>query len=123
MTDSHARRAKDAPAQETADRERGPSTPPTGAAEEACARGRGSSSSVSRSAASADQPDAPVGAQPQQGKEPRHGSLGRMTTAELLDELGRRFRVRFGRVEVVFHDGRPSPRVTVEYRVLRGSDD
>ena len=46
-----------------------------------------------------------------------------LSTADLLAELGRRFRVRFGRVEIVFHDGRPSPRVTVEYRVLRGTDD
>ena len=32
-------------------------------------------------------------------------------------ELGRRFRIRFGRLEVAYHDGRPSPRVTVEHRI------
>ena len=29
----------------------------------------------------------------------------------------------FSRIEVVFHDGRPSPRVLVEHRVLRDLDD
>lgn len=45
------------------------------------------------------------------------------STTSLLRDLGRRFRVRYGRIEVVFHDGRPSPRVTVEHRVLRDIDD
>ena len=38
-------------------------------------------------------------------------------TASLLEELARRFRLRFGTIEVVFHDGRPSPRVRVEHRL------
>lgn len=45
------------------------------------------------------------------------------TTEELLSELARRFRLRFGRIEAVFHDGRPSPRVTVEHRLQRCLDD
>jgi len=45
-------------------------------------------------------------------------SLGPITTFDLLAELGRRFRLRYGRLEIVFHDGRPSPKVTVEHRVL-----
>jgi hypothetical protein len=46
-----------------------------------------------------------------------------LSTADLLAELGRRFRVRFGRLEVVYHDGLPSPRVLVEHRVQRAVDD
>jgi hypothetical protein len=45
------------------------------------------------------------------------------TTQELLAELGRRFRLRYGRLEAVFHDGKPSPRVLVEHRMLRDLDD
>ena len=43
-------------------------------------------------------------------------------TTELLAELARRFRVRYGRIEIAFHDGRPSPRVLVEHRVQRAVD-
>lgn len=46
-----------------------------------------------------------------------------LTTEELLLELGHRFRLRYGRLEAVFHDGKPSPRVTVEHRVQRDLDD
>jgi hypothetical protein len=46
-----------------------------------------------------------------------------LSTADLLAELGRRFRVRFGRLEVVYHDGRPSPRVLIEHRIQRAVDD
>ena len=45
------------------------------------------------------------------------------STASLLADIGRRFRLRYGRIEVVFHDGRPSPRVTVEHRVIKELDD
>lgn len=45
------------------------------------------------------------------------------TTEEMLAELGRRFRIRYGRLEVVFHDGKPSPRVTVEHRMQRGLEE
>jgi len=46
-----------------------------------------------------------------------------LSTADLLMELGHRFLVRFGRIEVHFHDGRPSPRVMVEHRVQRAPDE
>lgn len=55
-------------------------------------------------------------------EEATHGATG-MTTAELLAELGRRFRVRYGRLEIVFHDGRPSSRVMIEHRLQRGLDE
>ena len=45
------------------------------------------------------------------------------TTHALLVELARRFRLRFGRLEVVFHDGRPSPRLTIEHRIQSAVDD
>lgn len=46
-------------------------------------------------------------------------AIAPISTDELLAELARRFRLRFGKLEVVFHDGRPSPRVLVEHRVRR----
>ncbi|MFI5301507.1 MAG: hypothetical protein ACHREM_25750 [Polyangiales bacterium] len=36
---------------------------------------------------------------------------------ELLVKLAHHFRLRFGRLEVIFHDGRPAPRVVVEHRI------
>lgn len=45
------------------------------------------------------------------------------STAELLRELARRFGLRYGRIEVVFHDGRPSPRVLIEHRIQQAIDD
>lgn len=45
--------------------------------------------------------------------------LAAVDTLRLLEEIGRRFRLRFGRIEIVFHDGRPSPKVTVEHRVQK----
>lgn len=45
-----------------------------------------------------------------------------IATPDLLAELARRFRIRFGRLEIVFHDGRPSPRVLVEHRLQRSLD-
>lgn len=45
------------------------------------------------------------------------------TTQELLAELGRRFRLRYGRLEAVFHDGEPSPRVLIEHRMQRELDE
>ena len=45
------------------------------------------------------------------------------TTQELLVELGRRFRLRYGRLEAVFHDGKPSPRVLIEHRMQRDLDE
>lgn len=45
------------------------------------------------------------------------------TTQELLAELGRRFRLRYGRLEAVFHDGKPSPRVLIEHRMQRDLDE
>lgn len=60
---------------------------------------------------------------PDREDDERPAAAPTVTTAELLTELGRRLRIRFGRVEILFHDGRPSPRVTVEHRVQRGLDD
>lgn len=60
---------------------------------------------------------------PADPKAQREGAAASATTEELLSELARRFRLRFGRIEAVFHDGRPSPRVTVEHRIQRGLDD
>lgn len=37
----------------------------------------------------------------------------------LLAEIGRRLQVRFGKVEVVYHDGAPSPKILVEHRLVR----
>jgi hypothetical protein len=45
------------------------------------------------------------------------------TTEELLAELARRYRVRYGRLEAVFHDGRPSPKVVIEHRLQRSLDE
>lgn len=64
-----------------------------------------------------------------QQKGERHGQkLNRneadeLTTQELLAELGRRFRLRYGRLEAVFHDGKPSPRVLIEHRTQRDLDE
>ena len=49
--------------------------------------------------------------------------LSTLPVSELLAELARRFRLRFGRLEVTYHDGKPSPRVTVEHRIQRGLDE
>ena len=49
--------------------------------------------------------------------------LSTLSVSELLGELARRFRLRFGRLEVTYHDGCPSPRVTVEHRIQRGLDE
>ena len=45
-----------------------------------------------------------------------------LTTRELLEEVGRRLRLRFGKLEIAFHDGRLSPRLVVEHRVHRPLD-
>lgn len=64
-------------------------------------------------------PGPPPAAAPQ----PADDGMASMSTSALLTEVARRFRVRFGRVEVVFHDGCPSPRVVVEHRLHRAVDD
>lgn len=46
-------------------------------------------------------------------------NLGLASLVELLAEVGRRVHVRFGRLEVVFHDGTPSPKLVVEHRIQR----
>jgi hypothetical protein len=56
------------------------------------------------------------------GNEVGHGS-STTSTSDLLSELARRFRLRYGRLEVIYHDGRPSPRVTVEHRIQRDLDE
>ena len=45
------------------------------------------------------------------------------STSDLLSELARRFSLRYGRLEAVFHDGQPSPRVLIEHRIQRGLDE
>lgn len=55
-------------------------------------------------------------------REPPDGMVA-VSTSDLLAELARRFRIRFGRLEIVFHDGRPSPRVLVEHRLQRTLDE
>ena len=52
----------------------------------------------------------------------KRAELGAVPVCELLAELGRRFRLRYGRLEVAYHDGRPSPRVTVEHRIQHPVD-
>jgi hypothetical protein len=52
--------------------------------------------------------------------------LRSVRTADLLIELGRRFRIHFGKIEVAFHDGRPSQKIVVEQRIqysLEGAAD
>ena len=50
-------------------------------------------------------------------------NLMSLPTVELIAELGRRYRLRYGRLEIPFHDGRPSPRVLVEHRTLRPTEE
>ncbi len=52
--------------------------------------------------------------------EPR--DLRGVPTAALLDELARRFRVRFGAITASYHDGRSSERVEVMHRVRRHAE-
>ncbi len=53
---------------------------------------------------------------------PDRSQLQDASLAVLLTEIGRRLQLRFGRVEIVFHDGAPSPKLTVEHRLVRTID-
>lgn len=44
-------------------------------------------------------------------------NLGGVKTKELCVEIARRFNIRFGKVHLVFHDGRPSKYADVDVRV------
>jgi hypothetical protein len=43
--------------------------------------------------------------------------LERMTTADLWIELARRLNLRFGKIQMAIHDGRPSKYATVDMRI------
>jgi hypothetical protein len=43
--------------------------------------------------------------------------LERVATSELLTELARRFNVRFGKIQMAIHDGRPSKYATIDMKV------
>lgn len=60
---------------------------------------------------------------PADPKAARPDAARAVTTEELLVELGRRFCLRFGRLEAVFHDGKPSPKLVIEHRMQRGLDE
>lgn len=47
----------------------------------------------------------------------------KIATTDLVDEIRRRFRVRFGRIELTFHDGQPTPRVLIEHRYRKSLDE
>jgi hypothetical protein len=49
--------------------------------------------------------------------------LTRIPSDDLLREIARRLRLRFGRMEISFHDGRPAPKIVVEYRIERAFED
>jgi hypothetical protein len=48
--------------------------------------------------------------------------LERMTTAELWIELARRLNLRFGKIQMAIHDGRPSKYATVDMRISTDED-
>ena len=43
--------------------------------------------------------------------------LGRVTTSDLWVELANRLGVKFGRIQMAIHDGRPSKYVTLDMKV------
>jgi hypothetical protein len=49
--------------------------------------------------------------------------LTTVSSKELLEEVGRRFSLRFGRIEITYHAGKPAPKVTVEHRVHCVTDE
>lgn len=44
-------------------------------------------------------------------------ALERLTTADLWIELARRLNLRFGKIQMAIHDGRPSKYATVDMRI------
>lgn len=42
--------------------------------------------------------------------------LTRLTTIDLWAEIGRRYRITFGKIQVAFHGGRPSEYVNIDER-------
>ena len=48
--------------------------------------------------------------------------LERMTTAELWIELARRLNLRFGKIQMAIHDGRPSKYATIDMRISTDED-
>lgn len=43
-------------------------------------------------------------------------SIDRLTTAEICSELGNRFKVRYGKIQITFHEGRPAEFVEIDLR-------
>ena len=45
--------------------------------------------------------------------------LGRVATSDLWSELARRFGVKFGKIQMAIHDGRPSKFATLDMKIYR----
>ena len=48
--------------------------------------------------------------------------LGRMTTTDLWMELAKRFGVKFGKIQMAIHDGRPSKYATIDMKISTEDD-